>query len=106
MKIIRQAPNPSGAYPSPQSWSSPIIPEGMALWPDTLDTADFYEYNGFVTLTIEQVDGVDTVTACTPNIEAWEAWKASLPEPGDSEQPEPTMWDQMAAAIQEGVNEV
>ncbi len=30
--------------------------------------------------------------------DAWEEWKASTPEP--------TMWEQMAAAIQEGVNEV
>lgn len=106
MKLIQKIPNESGAFPPIQEGNFSAVPAGMAIWPDDLDTADFYEHNGFVTLTIEQVDGVDTVTACTSNIEAWEEWKASLPEPGDPEQPEPTMWDQMAAAIQEGVNEV
>lgn len=108
MKIIRQTPNPSGAYPSPQDWHSPEIPAGMALWPDELDTADFYAYNGFVVLAVEQVEtvigqqeaevpgeedgapGVElqdvtavlpTVTAYAPNAEAWEAWTAEHPAP-------------------------
>lgn len=108
MKIIRQTANPSGAYPSPQDWSGQKIPEGMALWPDDLDTADFYAHNGFVALTVEQVEtvigqqevevpgeedgapGVElqdvtavlpTVTAYAPNTEAWEAWTAEHPAP-------------------------
>ena len=78
-----------------QTWEvSAPIPETHAMWPDTLDTADFYAYNGFVTLTIETIDGVDTVTAYEPHVEAWEAWKASLPEP-----PEPQISDDEAVAI-------
>ena len=46
------------------------------------------QYNGFVTVTQEpdeEVEGSSVTVA--PNLEAWEAWKASLPpEP----EPEPT----------------
>ena len=80
-----------------QTWEvSAPIPETHAVWSEALDTADFYAYNGFVTLTIETVDGVDTVTAYAPNVEAWEAWKASIPEP---EPPEPQISDDEAVAI-------
>lgn len=84
MRIIRKDANPSGAYPPMQEGMS-AIPEGFALWPDELDTAVFFEHNGFVTLTVEQIDGVDTVVDVQPNTEAWEAWQASLPEPSEAE---------------------
>lgn len=103
MKIIRKNPNPSGAYPAIQEGATTVY-EGHAVWPETLDTADFYNYNGFVTLTIEQANGVDAVTAYEPNVEAWETWKASLPEP-EPEQ-ETTVWDELDAAYQEGVDSV
>lgn len=93
MRIITKLANPSGAYPPMQEGMS-ILPEGFAIWPDTLDTAVFYEHNGFVLLTIEQVEGVDTVTAVEPNTAAWEEWKASLPPETD---PEPTAEDRIAA---------
>ena len=104
MKIIRKAPNPSGGYPSPQDWPDGVmIPEEMAVWPDTLDTADFFAHNGFAVLTIEQVEGVDTVVSYAPTTEAWEAWKAAQPpEP----EPEPTLDERVAgiaAAVQEGL---
>lgn len=35
--------------------------------------------------TVDEVYTIDTVTAYTPNVEAWEAWKASLPEPAEAE---------------------
>ena len=87
--IIQKQPNPSGAYPALQSWDSPTPPDGYVIVQDAVDLSTFYEYNGFVTLTIETIDGVDTVTAYAPNVEAWEAWKASLPEP-EPEVDEPT----------------
>ena len=40
---------------------------------------EFLKYNGFVNLTIEG----ETVTNIEPNLEAWENWKASLPDPLD-----------------------
>ncbi len=79
MKIIQQQPNPSGAYPPIQEGSFSAIPEGMALWPEDLATEAFYAAQGFAQLTVEDVEGVPTVTACTPDTTAWEAWKASLP---------------------------
>ena len=81
MNIIFKEPYENGGYFNMQTWDNLPIPETHALWPDTLDTTDYYTYNGFVVLTIETIDGVDTVTAYEPNVEAWEAWKASLPEP-------------------------
>lgn len=89
MNIIFKEPYENGCYSNMQTWDILPIPETHAMWLDTLDTADFYAYNGFVVLTIETIDGVDTVTAYEPNVEAWEAWKASLPEP-EPEVDEPT----------------
>lgn len=90
MIIIEKLANENGGYSNMQSWEvSAPIPETHALWSDTLDDTDFYNYNGFVVLTIETIDGVDTVTSYVPNVEAWEAWKATLPEP-EPEVVEPT----------------
>lgn len=101
MNIIRIASDENGGYPSIQSWDGIFPPAGYAVWPEELDTAEFYAYNGFVTLTVEpmevvtgetqasesgegseaQAEAVNTVKSYAPNTEAWEAWKASLPEP-------------------------
>ena len=90
MIIIPKEAFENGGYSNIQTWEvSAPIPKTHAVWSDALDTADFYVYNGFVVLTIEAIDGVDTVTAYAPNVEAWEAWKASLPEP-EPEVDEPT----------------
>ena len=75
MKIIRIIPNESGSYSTIQTWNKNVPPVGFAVVPDTLDTTMFYEYNGFVTLTVED----NVVTGIIPNVEAWETWKASLP---------------------------
>ena len=133
MNIIQTYPNANGSRPPIQDWNKPEAPAGYTALSDGLDTAVFYEHNGFVHLTIEDValpiNGDESnnevkrlVTSMTANTEAWEAWKASLPpEP----EPEPTVeervstleadkadktevqavWDQMAAAYAEGVNE-
>ena len=93
MEIIRKEPNLGGAYSAPQTWDNPTVPEGYAIIANTVDMSDFYAYNGFVTLTVEQVehtrqvnkivmeDGepamqivdepytIDTVTVYTPNSE-------------------------------------
>ena len=86
--IIQKQPNPSGAYPAPQTWNGKP-PVGCAIIPDTVDMTNFYAYNGFVILAIEG----DTVTGYTPNTEAWEKWKAEQPEP---QEPEPTTEEQIA----------
>lgn len=89
MNIIVKTPFENGGCSVIQSWDELPIPDTCALWLDTLDDTDFYNYNGFVVLTIETIDGVDTVTSYEPNVEAWEAWKATLPEP-EPEVYEPT----------------
>lgn len=104
MKIIHKNASQGGAYPPIQTGTWEKAPEHTALWPDTLETETFYQYNGFVTLTVEPVEGTDTVTAYKPNVEAWEEWKASLPPETEAEAEVTTA--EMAAAIEEGVNEV
>lgn len=96
MKIIQQQPNPSGAYPPIQAGSFSAVPPGMALWPESLSTEAFYAAQGFVDLTVEDVDGVPTVTACTPDMAALEAWRASLPP---EHEPEPTVEEDTAAML-------
>lgn len=103
MQIIQQNPNESGAYPPIQTVNFETVPKGVALWPDDLPTDTFYQYNGFVRLSISDLDGVATVTGCQPNTEAWEAWQASLPdEPMEPVGPQSDV-DAMAAAYREGV---
>ena len=105
MIIIEKLANENGCCSNMQTWETAApVPETHAVWPDTLNDADFYTYNGFVRLTIEAVDGVATVTAYEPNIEAWEAWKASLPKPVD---PVPTIEERVTAienAITKGLS--
>lgn len=85
MYYLRPTPNPGGAYGAPQSSKA----SGLLELPDSL-LSEFLAYNGFVTLTVEG----EAVTAVTPDTEAWEAWKASLPP--DLE-PEPTQLDRVEA---------
>lgn len=90
-----------------QSWDEKwVIPENCAVWPDELDTTEYYAYNGFVILNIEEVDGINTVISYTPDVEAWEEWKKNNPDEPEPEPVEDVTWDALAAAITEGVNEV
>ncbi len=66
--------NESGAYPNPKNQPFPGCIEL-----NEKQAAVFFEYNGFVIIR----DGV-----VTPNIEAWEAWKTSLPEANPAKQRE------------------
>ena len=96
MKYIQTTPNPSGAYPPPQSAPA----HGLAAIPDSLVT-ELLAYNGFVELTVEK----GAVTAAVPNLEAWEAWKASEEDKPSREAEEPVTWSALAEAYTEGVNE-
>lgn len=92
MRIIEIAALPNGAHRNLASscWTAETCPEGWAAIPDELECENY----PFGTPTVE--DGV--VTAWTPG---------EIPEP---EEPEPAesgdVWDEMAAAIREGVNDV
>ena len=106
MKYLTPTPNPSGAYPAPQS--NPFK-GAIPLTDEQAQTV--VDYNGFVTITSHEETIVDdftrTVYEVTPNLEAWEAWKASLPpEPEPEPAPEYVTYAELAAAIREGVNSV
>lgn len=83
MKYLTPTPNPSGAYPAPQS--SPF----KGAIPLTDEQAQMVvDYNGFVTITSHEETIVDdftkTVYEVTPNLEAWEEWKAEHPPEPDA----------------------
>lgn len=97
MKYVKPAPNPSGAYPAPQS-----TPFKGAVFLTEEQAEVVLQYNGFVTITAGQ-----TGASVSPNLEAWEAWKASLPpEPEPEPLQEYVTYGELAAAIREGVNGV
>ena len=83
MKYIRDTPNPSGAYPAPQS--NPFK-GAIPLTDEQAETV--LQYNGFVTITSQEEPIVDdftrTVYTVEPDLEAWEAWKAAQPDPLDA----------------------
>ena len=85
MKYLNPAPNPSGAYPAPQSNSFP----GCIELTDK-QAAMLVTYNGFVTIE----DGT-----VMPNTEAWEAWKAEQAELPEPEAPAPTELEQLRADV-------
>ena len=79
MQYVKATPNTSGAYPAPRSIPFPgclSLTDGQA---ETL-----VQYNGFVTITQEPDPEIETSTVTvTPDLEAWEAWKAAQPDPMD-----------------------
>ena len=107
MKIIPLIANESGSRPPLQDWEYPTLPEGYAWCPDDFVEV-FYSTNpaGFVNITVEN----ETVTEMTINQEALDAYIAEHPDqPEDDPEPETVEganYDELAAAIQEGGNEV
>lgn len=90
MQILQKTPLENGGHSAIQTCPGDVPPEGYVIVPDTLDTSVFYEFLGFVDLTIEG----DTVTAMTGNQASLDAYKASLPEPTP---PPPTTEERVAA---------
>ena len=97
MKIIKITANENGSRPSLQDWNGATPPNGYASIPDEF-VSIFYpqdkQCGGFVTIEVND----NTVTACTWNEEAYQAYVASLPEPPD---PEPTDSERLAALEEE-----
>lgn len=88
MRYIQPTPNPSGAYPAPQSNPFP-----GAIELTDKQAATLVDYNGFV-----NIARTDEGVIVTPNTEAWEAWKleeAAKPKPED----EPTPEEQLRADV-------
>ena len=103
MQYIRSTPNPSGAYPAPQSNPFPgclPLTDGQA--------AVLIQYNGFVTITQEPDEEIEgSSVTVTPDLEAWEAWKAEQPpEPNPTEPEQFATYNELASAIKSGVNNI
>ena len=83
-----------------------LSPDGLPLADSQAET--LVQYNGFVTITQEPDEDIaDSSVTVTPDVEAWEAWKASQPpEPEPEPEPEYVTYSELAAAIREGVNSV
>jgi hypothetical protein len=90
MNIIILEPNESGGRPPIQSWDGATPPEGYAEV--ACDTATFYMFRGFVTLTVEG----GKVTAMEGNQAALNAYLALYPDPEPTE-PLPTAEERLAA---------
>ena len=100
MQYVKTTPNPSGAYPAPQS--NPF-PGAIPLTDE--QAATLIQYNGFVTITNEPDEDIEgSSVTVIPDLEAWEEWKASLPpEP----EPEPSVEERVTnleTAIADGLN--
>lgn len=98
---IKSTPNKAGGYSNPQSTPA----KGLLYLPDELLT-EYIEYKGFVILT---VDG-DTVTAIEKNTEAFDAYAAEIESAEEenasgAEHNENTIYDELAMAYNEGVQE-
>ena len=95
MKYVKSTPNPSGAYPGPQSR---YFPGALPLTDSQAET--LVQYNGFVTITNTPDPEIEASSVTvTPDLEAWEAWKASLPP-----EPEPEASDTEVLNTLLGVN--
>lgn len=73
MLVISKTKSEAGQYLAPQQSASAGIPAGFYWWPDSLERETFYQYDGFVILTVAR----ETVASYVPNEEAYEKWKAS-----------------------------
>ena len=74
MYYINNNPNESGNYGNPMGQP---FPDCIGLPEELLE--DYLNANGFVNATVED----DVVTSVEKNIDAWEAWKSTLPPEAD-----------------------
>ena len=79
MQYVRSIKNPSGAYPAPQS-----VPFQGCFSLTESQAAKLLQYNGFVTIAQEPDPEIEASSVTvTPDLEAWEVWKAAQPDPLD-----------------------
>ena len=84
MKMIEITPSANGAHNN-QTYHG-ALPEGWAVIPIDMETENF----PFGEVTVEEVDGVMTVTQWTPG---------AMPEPEPEPEPEPTAQDDTDAML-------
>lgn len=109
MYVIKLDTDEYGARQALLTWEKSTVPTGFAFCPDEFFDV-FYSTTpaGFVNITVEN----DTVTAMEVNWDAYNAYVAEHPDIPDEPEPEPTpgddssVWDELDAAYQEGVDSV
>ena len=78
MNYLNRTAHADGSYPAPQSTPAPDL---IPLTDE--QAAMVVRYSGFVVIE-EETDGSGAISCkVTPNLEAWEAWKAAQPDPMD-----------------------
>ena len=78
MNYLNRTIHADGSYPAPQSTPAPDL---IPLTDE--QAAMVVRYSGFVVIE-EETDGSGAISwKVTPNLEAWEAWKAAQPDPMD-----------------------
>lgn len=78
MNYLNRTIHADGSYPAPQSTPAPDL---IPLTDE--QAAMVVRYSGFVVIE-EETDGSGAITCkVTPNLDAWEAWKAAQPDPMD-----------------------
>lgn len=92
MRIIEITAQSNGAHRN-QTGGLSVVPDGWAVFPADLETENF----PFGDAEVSEVDGVMTVTKWTP---------LPMPEPEPIPEPEEkiSVWDELDAAYQEGVD--
>lgn len=79
MNYLNRTAHADGSYPAPQSTPAPDL---IPLTDE--QAAMVVRYSGFVVIE-EETDGSGAISCkVTPNLDAWEAWKAAQPDPMDS----------------------
>lgn len=94
MLIIKIKANENGSH---ENQNGSVMLEGYAVIPPEVGTMETLENFPFGDITVEEIDGVPTVTSWTPG---------EMPEPDPETEPEtePDVWAELDAAYMEGVN--
>lgn len=94
MHIIRIYKHENGGHDNQTSSVDFPVPEGWAIVPEEVGTPETMENYPFGDLTVEDRDGVPTVTGWTPGV---------VPPSPPLPTPEPSALDKLAEAYLEGV---
>ena len=94
MRIIEIALLDNGAHRN-QSGGLSVVPAGWAVIPADMETPNF----PFGEIEVEEINGVMTVTK-------WTAGEMPEPEPIPEPEEPKSVWDELDAAYQEGVDSV
>ena len=98
MLIIEISALDNGAHRN-QSGNFRTIPEGWAVVPETVGTAETLENFPFGAITLAE-------NTTVPTVATWSPLPMPEPEPTTEPEEETSVWDELDAAYQEGVDSV